>query len=68
MKLYFFPICLLTFTSCAKVAPWERANLAKKAMAPDRDPLAEAMADHMYFSREGSLGGKGVGGGGCGCN
>ena len=24
--------------------------------------------DHAYFSREGSRGGRGVGGGGCGCN
>jgi hypothetical protein len=68
MKPYFLLVTLFSFTSCGKVAPWERANLARKAMAPDRNPLGEAMADHMYFSREGSLGGKGVGGGGCGCN
>jgi hypothetical protein len=37
-------------------------------MKPDRDPLGDAMADHMYFSREASQGGNGIGGGGCGCN
>jgi hypothetical protein len=37
-------------------------------MSPERDPLGEAMADHMYFSREASQGGNGIGGGGCGCN
>jgi Domain of unknown function (DUF4266) len=24
--------------------------------------------DHIYFSKEGSSGGRGLGGGGCGCN
>jgi hypothetical protein len=42
--------------------------LSKKSMTPDRDPLGTAMSEHMYFSREASLGGNGVGGGGCGCN
>jgi len=60
------PIVLLT--SCATVSPWERGNLATKAMAADSDPLGSAMADHIYFSREASSGGNGVGGGGCGCN
>jgi len=27
-----------------------------------------AVDEHIYFSKEGSLGGQGVGGGGCGCN
>jgi len=27
-----------------------------------------AYSEHMYFSREGTHGGAGVGGGGCGCN
>ncbi|MGI9267072.1 MAG: DUF4266 domain-containing protein [Akkermansiaceae bacterium] len=48
--------------------PEERSNLATKVMSPERDPLGEAMADHMYFSREASQGGNGIGGGGCGCN
>jgi len=48
--------------------PEERSNLATKVMSPERDPLGEAMSDHMYFSREASQGGNGIGGGGCGCN
>jgi hypothetical protein len=48
--------------------PAERSNLATKVMSPERDLLGEAMADHMYFSREASQGGNGIGGGGCGCN
>ncbi|MDA7881166.1 DUF4266 domain-containing protein [Akkermansiaceae bacterium] len=59
--------CLLT--SCTVVfTPQERANLASKVMQPDRDSLGAAMSDHMYFSREASHGGNGIGGGGCGCN
>jgi hypothetical protein len=52
----------------ARVQPWERANLADYTMSADRDPLNAAMTDHIFFSREASTGGRGVGGGGCGCN
>lgn len=53
---------------CATVEPWQRGALADYTMRPDRDPLAATMAEHIYFSREASHGGRGVGGGGCGCN
>ena len=58
------------FTGCAttKVQPWERAALADYTMRPDRDPLHNTMFEHIYFSREASSGGRGVGGSGCGCN
>lgn len=61
------------FSGCAnpnlvRVKPWERATLTGYAMRPDRDPLSNAMAEHIYFSRETSTGGRGVGGSGCGCN
>jgi hypothetical protein len=58
------------FTGCTSVnvQPWERATLASYAMRPDRDPLATAMSEHIYFSRESANGGRGVGGSGCGCN
>lgn len=51
-----------------RVKPWERDTLADATMRPDRDPLATAMAEHIYFSREAASGGRGVGGSGCGCN
>jgi len=54
--------------SAVRVRPWERAALADPAMNPDWDPLADAMGDHVNFSREAANGGKGVGGSGCGCN
>ncbi len=56
------------FSGCATVQPWQRANLADYTMRADRDPLYLSMTDHIYFSREASTGGRGVGGGGCGCN
>jgi hypothetical protein len=50
------------------VKPWQRAALADSTMRADRDPIGTAMDEHIYFSREGASGGRGVGGGGCGCN
>jgi hypothetical protein len=59
------------FSGCSttvRVQPWERATLTDYTMRPDRDPLAVALAEHTYFSRESATGGRGVGGSGCGCN
>ena len=50
------------------VQSWQRGALTDYTMRPDRDPLATAMAEHTWFSREASVGGRGVGGSGCGCN
>jgi hypothetical protein len=50
------------------VEPWERDLLAKPSMQLDSAPLASAIDDHIYFSKEAATGGRGVGGGGCGCN
>ena len=54
--------------TAAKVQPWERAALTTYPMRPDRDPQATMMAEHIWFSREATSGGRGVGGSGCGCN
>lgn len=64
--LALFPGC--ASTELVRVKPWERATLSSYAMRPDRDPLHMAMAEHIFFSRETSTGGRGVGGSGCGCN
>jgi Domain of unknown function (DUF4266) len=60
--------CLLLGSGCAHVKPWERSTLADYTMRGDRDPLGIAQDEHIYFSREAASGGRGVGGGGCGCN
>jgi hypothetical protein len=59
----------LALTSgCQHVKPWQRGLLADPIMRADRDPLGEGLAEHIFFSREAASGGRGVGGGGCGCN
>ncbi|MFA5058467.1 MAG: DUF4266 domain-containing protein [Opitutaceae bacterium] len=57
-----------TNPNLVRVKPWQRGTLADVTMNPDRDPLAIADAEHVYFSRESATGGRGVGGSGCGCN
>ena len=62
-------ICLFsTGCSTVMVQPWEREYLADYTMRPDRDTLHDSFMEHVYFTREAAHGGKGVGGGGCGCN
>lgn len=55
-------------TGCKTVQPWERGTMADYTMRPDRDPLSVTFGEHIYFTREAAAGGRGVGGGGCGCN
>ena len=64
------PLCLvlLALAGCAGVQPWERDVLARPEMSLDNAPLDAAIDDHIYFSKEASSGGRGFGGGGCGCN
>lgn len=50
------------------VQPWERELLAKPAMQLSAAPVEAAIDDHIYFSKEAATGGRGFGGGGCGCN
>lgn len=57
--------CLLA--GCARVKPYERETHAKKSMQ-DKSAVDEKLEAHVHEYREGSIGGKGVGGGGCGCN
>ena len=70
MKFSILLLSLLSLSSCSDmgVKPWERGTLARPEMAVDSDPLTSALDDHIYFSKEASSGGRGFGGGGCGCN
>jgi hypothetical protein len=54
--------------SSVGVKPWDRDLMARPDMAPDPAPIDSAIDDHIYFSKEASTGGRGFGGGGCGCN
>ncbi len=60
----------MLFSACSTmgVEAWERDILAKEEMQLVADPLEAAIDDHIYFSKEASSGGRGFGGGGCGCN
>jgi hypothetical protein len=57
-------------SGCASVGVevWERDILAKAEMRPDHNAVDRALDDHIYFSKEAASGGRGFGGGGCGCN
>ena len=58
------------FVGCSSmgVDVWERDVLAKSEMQFDGKAVDRALDDHIYFSKEASSGGRGFGGGGCGCN
>ena len=61
-------VILASGCSSIGVEPWERDILAKEEMQLTTDPVEAAIDDHIYFSKEASSGGRGFGGGGCGCN
>jgi len=59
---------LLGACASAGPKPWERDLMARPEMALDAAAIEGAIDDHIYFSKEGATGGRGTGGGGCGCN
>ena len=63
-----FALGIIALGGCAVVQPWERDVLARPEMSLDAAPLDAAIDAHIYFSKEASSGGRGFGGGGCGCN
>jgi len=52
---------------CATVQPWERRQLANPCMVFDANAAQAAYDAHWQMAREGSAGGFGFQGGGCGC-
>lgn len=61
-------IMLLSSAACVTVRPAQRAVLADPIMRFEGDAVAAAQLRHAIDNREGSYGGGGVSGGGCGCN
>jgi hypothetical protein len=61
-------VALLGGCSSIGVQPWEHDILARRAMQLNTHPIVAAADDHIYFSKEGSSGGRTFDGGGCGCN
>lgn len=68
LPVILFSAIVLGGCSSLGVQPWERDLLAQKKMQLDPYPLDSYLDEHIYYSKESSSGGKGVGGGGCGCN
>ena len=66
--IYSFLFAPALLGGCVNVEPWERENLARADMQLIPDPLLNAFKVHANFSREGTEGGYGLEGGGCGCN
>lgn len=58
----------LAASGCSTVQPWEREVLARPEMTFGFESVSRGLEDHVYFSKEASSGGRGFGGGGCGCN
>ena len=61
-------LVIVLASGCVRVAAHQREYLAKPAMDPQADPIEQKLDTHVEEYREGSMGGTGVGGGGCGCN
>jgi len=62
-------LCLTLFMSaCTTIQPFQREILSKPEMEFDMEKVEIGAREHFLNSLEGSSGGFGVGGGGCGCN
>ena len=61
-------VAALGASGCVTVKPQQRSVLADPIMQFEGDPQASAQLRHAIDNREGSYGGGGVSGGGCGCN
>jgi hypothetical protein len=63
---------IMFLTSCSmlskRVNAFERNILSKPGMALLDNPKEKMAMNHMFNAREGSVGGLGGAGGGCGCN
>ena len=70
MRVMAITLMVIAVSACSSmgIQPWERDLLAKDSMQLVPDYLDNFMDEHIYFSKEASSGGQGVGGGGCGCN
>ena len=53
---------------CVRVQPHQRETLTRPSMRQDELPLRATLDGHIWEYREGSIGGTGVGVGGCGCH
>lgn len=55
-------------SGCAPVKPYQREYLSQRPMRPLANEAEDEWRAHYQSAREGSAGGFGAAGGGCGCN
>jgi len=67
MRLVIVSLMLLN-SACTVVMPFQREVLSKEQMQFDTEKVELGAREHFLNSLEGSAGGFGTGGGGCGCN
>ena len=71
-RLLIFAIAVSFLSGCSMIGKhvnaYERSNLSKQGMLLVENPQEQSEINHMYNAREGSVGGMGGAGGGCGCN
>ncbi len=63
-----FALGALNGCAAVGVNVWQHDILAQPEMQFEHQSVNQSMDDHVYFSKEASSGGRGFGGGGCGCN
>ncbi len=70
LTLLLLGVMTLVASGCSSlgVKPWEKAQFAREEMALDHEKTDLSLDDHIYFSKEGTSGGRSFAGGGCGCN
>ena len=64
-----FALCVVAAATggCAPIMQWQRQYLGDPIMQFERDPKQGELNNHIFPRREGSGGGDGSAGGGCGC-
>lgn len=58
----------VTTSGCVRVKPYQREYLSLRPMRPLAEESEDEWRAHWQSAREGSAGGFGAAGGGCGCN
>ena len=69
-KYYFIALLVSLLSACSNqsIQAWQKQDLARPEMQFGTISTHRSFEDHFYFSKEGSSGGEGFAGGGCGCN
>jgi hypothetical protein len=70
MRIFILLLVVGPLSGCGRYAvrPDEKELLADRIMQFDYDGVEAAIDEHVLSNREGSAGGGGTAGGGCGCN